>query len=299
MTITASMVKELRDKTGAGMLDAKKALTENDGDMEKAVDWLRTKGIAKAAKKAGRVAADGMVLAVSSGTKGAVVEVNAETDFVAKNETFKEFVQKLADVVLQSGTTDMDALANENWPEGGTVGEKVTDLVATIGENIGIRRAATLEVSSGAVAAYVHMGGKIGVLTAVEASEANDTLTETARQVAMHVAASNPQALDRDSIEPAVVEREKSVLTEKAKESGKPEAIIEKMLIGQMNKFYEESCLTEQAFIMDTDRKVADVVSGAVSGAKVIAFTRFALGEGIEKQEDNLAEEVAKMRASA
>lgn len=295
MQISATMVKELRDKTGAGMMDCKKALGETEGDFEQAVDWLRKKGIAKAAKKADRVASEGLTFAYSEGKKGVLIEVNAETDFVAKNEQFTQFVQKVAEIALESGETDIEKLSAMSWPEGGTVAEQLTELVATIGENMTIRRATVLSVSKGAVASYVHMNGKIAVLTALSADEENDKLQETARNVAMHVAASNPQALDRDSVDAELAEKEKQVLVDQAKQSGKPDNIIEKMVEGRMNKFFEEICLTEQAFIMDTDQKVKDIVANAAPGAKVAGFARFELGEGVEKKSEDFASEVASM----
>ena len=296
MTITASMVKELRDRSGAGMMDAKKALTETSGDMEAAMDWLRTKGIAKAEKKSGRVAAEGIVFATASGNKGAMVEVNSETDFVSKNEQFQAFVKNLADVVLSTGKTDIEALKTETYPGSSeTVGETFTNLIATIGENMNMRRAEVLEVASGAVAGYVHMGGKIGVLVAIEAGSSSDKLSETARQVAMHVAASNPLSLNAEAMDQGAIDREKAVYVEQARESGKPDNIIEKMVEGRMRKFFEENCLVDQAFIMDTDRKVGQIVEGAENGAKITAYTRFGLGEGIEIEEEDFAAEVAKV----
>ena len=295
MNISASMVKQLRDKTGAGMMDCKKALGETEGDFEQAVDWLRQKGISKAAKKAGRVASEGLTFAYSEGKKGVLVEVNAETDFVAKNEQFTQFVQDLSELLLQTGETDVEKISAMAWPAGGTVAEQLTELIATIGENMSIRRAVVMSVSTGAVASYVHMNGKIAVLTALSADEESDKLQETARNVAMHVAAANPQALDRDCVDADLVDKEKQVLVEQARESGKPENIIEKMVEGRMNKFFEEICLTEQAFIMDTDQKVKDVVAGAAPGAKIVDFARFELGEGVEKKEDDFASEVASM----
>jgi len=298
MQISASMVKELRDRTGAGMMDCKKALGETSGDFEAAIDWLRKKGIAKAEKKSGRIASEGMAYAYSTGTKGCLVEVNAETDFVAKNEKFTSFVENLAQLVAKTGTTDVEAIKALSWPEGGTVAEKLTELVATIGENMSIRRATVLEVTSGAVASYMHMGGKIAVLVAVSAPSAGDNkLADVARNVAMHVAAANPASLDRASIDPELVARETNVYKERALESGKPANIVDKIVEGQISKFYEEKCLTEQAFIMDTDQKVGDVVAKAVSGAKITAFARFELGEGIEKKQDDFAAEVASMSA--
>ena len=295
MQISASMVKQLRDQTGAGMMDCKKALGEAEGDFDQAVDWLRKKGIAKAAKKSDRVASEGIAYAYSEGNKGCLVEVNAETDFVAKNEKFTQFVQDLSELVLKTGDTDIKKLSAQAWPTGGTVAEQLTELVAKIGENMTIRRATVLSVSKGAVSSYIHMNGKIAVLAALSAEEESDKLQETARNVAMHVAASNPQALDRDSVDAELVAREKQVLVDQAKQSGKPDNIIEKMVEGRMNKFFEEICLTEQPFIMDTDQKVKDVVENAAKGAKIVDFARFELGEGVEKKEDDFAAEVASM----
>ncbi|MDD9913005.1 MAG: translation elongation factor Ts [Alphaproteobacteria bacterium] len=291
MTVTAAQVKELRDKSGAGMMDAKKALVENNGDMEAAMDWLRTKGIAKAAKKASRVAAEGKVLATSNGTAGAMVEVNSETDFAAKNEKFQEFADTMLNLVLESGESNVDTLLGMTYPNSDiTVKDKQTELVATIGENISLRRAAYASNESGTVGAYVHMGGKIGVLTTISGATAQD---EVAKQIAMHVAASAPQFLTRDDINPDVLAREKAIYEEQAAASGKPENVVQKIVDGRMNKFAEEICLVDQAFVMDTDRKVGQVVSEAASGASLSAFTRFALGEGIEKKEEDFAAEVA------
>ena len=298
MTITAQMVKELRERTGAGMMDSKKALVENGGDFEAAIDWLRTKGIAKAEKKASRVASEGMVFTLAEGNKGVVVEVNSETDFVAKNDQFQAFVKQLAAMILESGETDVEALKSANWPEGGTVSEKLTDLVATIGENISIRRAQTVSVPNGVVSGYMHMGGKIGVLTAIEAPEASDTMAEVARNISMHVAASNPQFLDRSSIDADVLARETAVYEEQARQGGKPDNIVEKIVMGRVNKFCEEICLVDQAFVMDTDRKVGQVVTDANADAKLSTYVRFVLGEGIEKEEGDFAAEVAAAVAS-
>jgi len=298
MTITAQMVKELRERTGAGMMDSKKALVENGGDFEAAIDWLRTKGIAKAEKKASRVASEGMVFTLTEGNKGVVVEVNSETDFVAKNDQFQAFVKQLAAMILESGETDVEALKSANWPEGGTVSEKLTDLVATIGENISIRRAQTVSVPNGVVSGYMHMGGKIGVLTAIEAPEASDTMAEVARNISMHVAASNPQFLDRSSIDADVLARETAVYEEQARQGGKPDNIVEKIVMGRVNKFCEEICLVDQAFVMDTDRKVGQVVTDANADAKLSTYVRFVLGEGIEKEEGDFAAEVAAAVAS-
>ena len=290
MAITAADVKKLRDATGAGMMDCKKALTENGGDFDQAVDWLRAKGIAKAAKKGDRVAAEGMVAMVAQGNKGAIVEVNSETDFVAKNDKFVEFVNNVAKVVLETKISDVEELKSAAYPTGGTVEETLTNLIATIGENMNLRRAQFVEVENGSVAAYSHMNGKIGVITVLEGSaEAADT----AKQIAMHVAAQNPQALNREAVSPESLAREEAVFKEQAAASGKPEAVIEKMIVGKINKFYKEVCLVEQPFIMDTDKTVAKVAEEA--GCVVKEYVRFGLGEGIEKKEEDFAAEVASM----
>lgn len=290
--ITAQMVKELRETTGAGMMDCKAALDENKGDMEAAIDWLRKKGIAKAAKKASRVASEGLAFAVAEGNKGAVVEVNSETDFVAKNPDFRAFVESLAKLVLSTGTTDVEALKTLKMGDA-SVAETLTNLVAKIGENMNIRRAQTLSVDKGVVSAYVHGAGKIGVLVAVKTASADAKVAETARNIAMHVAAANPLFLDNTSVDNAALEREKTVFADQARQGGKPEAIIAKIVEGRVAKYYEEVCLVEQPFVMDQDRKVKDVVKGAAADAEVSAFVRFQLGEGIEKVVSDFAAEVA------
>ncbi|MCP5404968.1 MAG: elongation factor Ts [Pseudomonadaceae bacterium] len=295
MAVTPQMVKELRDKTGAAFGDVKKALDEVGGDMEKAVDWLREKGMAKAAKKSGRVASEGIAWAVSGGTRGVVIEINSETDFAAKNEQFSGFVKQVAQLALENGSGDVEAIKALPM-DGKTVGEKLTELIATIGENMTLRRAAMLEVGSGTVGAYNHMGGKIAVLAAVQADK---DVADVAKQVAMHVAASNPQALDRNSIDQDVLAREKAIYEAQAKESGKPDAVIAKMVEGRVNKFLQESCLVEQPFVMDPDRTVGKVVADAAAGASVAAFVRFGLGEGVEKQESDFAAEVAAAVSAA
>ncbi|MEM9060037.1 MAG: translation elongation factor Ts [Pseudomonadota bacterium] len=293
MAITAAMVKELRDKTGAGMMDAKKALTETDGDMEAAIDALRVKGLAKADKKSGRTAAEGLVAVASGGGAAAVAEVNSETDFVARNAEFQEMVAGITAAAL---TVDgVDAL--KAAPLGGkTVGEIITDKVATIGENMSLRRMAKL--SGDVVATYVHNAvatdmGKIGVLVAINGGDAGKA-TEVGKQVAMHVAATSPKSLDVADLDPAVVEREKQVLTDQARESGKPEAVIEKMIAGRLNKFYQDVCLLKQAFVINPDLSVEKAVAEACPGATITGFVRFAVGEGIEKEEEDFAAEVAK-----
>ncbi|GBQ89677.1 elongation factor Ts [Acetobacter nitrogenifigens DSM 23921 = NBRC 105050] len=294
--ITAALVKDLREKTGAGMMDCKKALNEAGGDIEAAIDWLRTKGLAAAAKKSGRVTAEGLVGVVSEGRRGAMVEVNAETDFVARNEAFQGFVESVAKVALKVGD-DLETVKAAALETGRTVAEELTHLIATIGENMSIRRVRVLEVPSGEVATYVHGAlkpglGKIGVLAAVEAPTAGDAIVALGRQVGMHVAATRPAALDISSIDPASVEREREVLKEQARESGKPEAIIEKMIEGRIRKFYEEVVLLEQVWVHDGESRVKAILDKA--GVKLAAFDRFHLGEGIEKEESDFAAEVAK-----
>ena len=299
--ITAASVKELRERTGAGMMDCKKALAENQGDMEASIDWLRAKGLSAAAKKAGRTAAEGLVGVAVEGKKGALVEVNSETDFVAKNDKFQDFVREVSQIVLDSGD-DVAALKAAAYPGGGTVEDKLTDNIATIGENQSLRRAAVLEVSEGAVVSYVHNAvapnmGKIGVLVALEGSAPADTLAALGKQIAMHIAAANPQALDAEGLDPAMLEREKAIATEKANESGKPAEIVAKMVEGTMAKFRKENALLSQLFVMDNKTPVADVVAAASKDAAapiaLKAFKRFQLGEGIEKKESDFAAEVA------
>jgi elongation factor Ts len=286
-TISAQMVKELRDSTGAGMMDAKKALTEVGGDMEAAVDWLRTKGLAKAAKKAGRVAAEGLVGVAVKGGTGVAVEVNSETDFVGKNGDFQALVRGITTAAL--GVGDVDALKAAPL-DGNTVEGAVTAAIATIGENMTLRRMA--KVSGDHVAAYVHNAaadglGRIGVLVAVTGAD-----TGIAKQIAMHIAAFNPASLSEKDLDPALVEREKKVLTEQARESGKPEAVIEKMIVGRMAKFYEEVTLLGQKFAMNNDITVGQAAKEA--GVEVVGFVRMAVGEGIEKEKEDFAAEVAK-----
>jgi elongation factor Ts len=299
--ITAGLVKELRDKTGAGMMDCKKALTETAGDLEGAVDWLRKKGLAAAAKKAGRVAAEGLVGVAAEGARGAVVEVNSETDFVARNETFQEFVAGAAKLALDAGG-DLEKLAGMTHPAGGTVASRLTDMVAKIGENMSLRRTGFLAVDDGVVAGYVHNQaapglGKIGVLVALESKGDKDKLAAFGRQLAMHVAATNPQAIDSASLDPAAIERERNILVEQARASGKPDNVIEKMVEGRMRKFYEEVCLLDQTFVIDGESKVRQAVERAAKEAgapiRVAGFHRFQLGEGIERKEEDFAAEVA------
>ncbi|MCW3475222.1 translation elongation factor Ts [Limobrevibacterium gyesilva] len=294
--ITAALVKDLRERTGAGMMDCKKALTESGGDLEAAIDWLRKKGLSAAAKKSGRVAAEGLVGVASEPGKAAMVEVNAETDFVARNEAFQALVQQVAKTALQVGE-NIDAIKAAPYPgTGRTVAEELTHLVATIGENMNIRRARVLTVAKGAVASYVHQSlkpglGKIGVLVAVEGDSEAGALETLGRQVGMHVAATRPEALDADSVDPAALEREKAVLSEQARASGKPEAIIDKMVEGRIRKYYEEVVLLEQVWVHDGESRVKAVVKKA--GATLGGFARFQLGEGIEKTTGDFAAEVA------
>jgi elongation factor Ts len=291
MAVTAEMVKDLRERTGAGMMDAKKALDENGGDMEKAIDWLRQKGVSKAAKKSGRVTAEGAVAALSDGTTGVVVEINCETDFTGRNENFTGFVKQVAEAAMAAKAGDVETIKGLKLASGKTVGDALTELVSTTGENMTIRRAAKLTVDNGIVGSYVHLGGKIGVLVAIEGT----TDATVAKQVSMHVAASNPQALDKSSIDPALLERERAIYVAQAAESGKPANVVEKIVEGRVNKYLEEVCLVEQPFVMDPDRKVGKVVSDAAAGAKVTGFVRFGLGDGVEKVQEDFAAEVAKV----
>lgn len=299
--ITAAMVKDLRERTGAGMMDCKKALGETGGDMEAAVDWLRTKGLAAAAKKAGRTAADGLVGVAVKGNRGAVVEVNAETDFVAKNDQFQQFVREVTEIALETGDS-VEALLAATHPAGATVKDVLTGHIATIGENMNVRRAAVLAVDPGVVVSYVHNAageglGKIGVLVAVQSSAPADQLAALGKQLAMHVAAANPLALDEGGIDPEVVERERAIAREKAAGSGKPADIVEKMVEGGVRKFVSESTLMGQVFVIDGKTKIADVIAkaGKDLGAPVSvpAFVRVQLGEGIEKEVGDFAAEVA------
>jgi len=295
------MVGDLRAKTGAGMMDCKKALTEAEGDMEQAIDLLRKKGLSAAAKKSGRVAAEGMIAAVGNDKCGALVEVNSETDFVAKNDAFQAFTNGVAEVALNANPADVDTLKGLDFPASDrTVGDELTHQIATIGENMNIRRFARLESASGVTASYVHGGGKIGVLVQLDAEKGDDPkVAETARMLAMHVAAANPQYLSREDVPADVVAREKDIMRVKAIESGKPENIVEKIIEGQINKFYGEICLLEQVYVIDTDQKVGKVVEALAkqlgSPATLAAYCRFQLGEGIEKKEDDFAAEVASM----
>ncbi len=297
-TITATIVKELREKTGAGMMDCKAALAETDGDMEAAVDWLRAKGLAKAATKAGRVAAEGLIGLAADTKEAALIEVNSETDFVARNETFQAMASGIAKAAV-AAKGDLDKLLKAKFPGGAaTVADTVKKMIGTIGENMTLRRTAFLDVKNGAVASYMHNMmapglGKIGVIVALESTGEPTQLAGFGKQVAMHIAAANPQAVDDESLDEAVIAREKAVLTEQAKESGKPDPVIEKMVEGRLRKFYEDVVLLAQAFVHDPDKTVAKAVADAEKAAgapiKITGFYRFALGEGIDRTADETA----------
>ena len=298
--ISASLVKELREKTGAGMMDCKRALSETAGDVEGAVDWLRKKGLAAAAKKAGRVAAEGLIAVSVAGPVGAVVEVNAETDFVSRNDTFQSFARAAAELARNRGD-DVETLKTLPLASGRSVGDELTHLIATVGENMALRRAKQLTVKSGVVASYVHSAvapnlGRIGVLVALESTGSAERVASLGKQLAMHVAAANPQYLDVASVAPEALERERGVLREQALASGKAGQIVDKMVEGRLRKFYEETVLLEQIFVVDGETRVAKVIEAAAKEAgapiKVAAFARFALGEGIERGATDFAAEV-------
>ncbi|MBN9333548.1 translation elongation factor Ts [Devosia sp.] len=302
MEITAALVKQLRDSTGVGMMDCKKALAETNGDMEAAVDWLRTRGLAKAAKKADRVAAEGLVGVATSGTKAAVVEVNSETDFVARNEQFQNIVGTVAKLALDADG-DVAKLAEMPFPGAGhSVQAELTEAIAKIGENMNLRRTVTLSVTDGVVESYVHNAvkgglGKMGILVALESTGDKAALAALGKQLAMHIAATNPLAIDPSELDQEVVARERSIILEQVKESGKPAEIAEKMVEGRLRKYYEEVTLLAQTFVIDGETKVADAIKNAEKevGApvKLTKFVRYALGEGIEKVETDFAAEVA------
>ena len=301
--VTASLVKELREKSGAGMMDCKKALKEMDGNIEEAVDWLRTKGLASAAKKAGRVASEGLVGIASMGTSGAILEVNSETDFVARNDDFQAFVSNITGLAASAG--DLDSLKATAYPgEDRNVEEQLTHMIATVGENMGLRRMSVLNVDSGIIASYMHNAisnglGKIGVLVALQSNGDATKLNTLGKQLAMHIAAAAPQSVSRDDLDQEIVERERQVLSDQARDSGKPEEIIEKMVEGRIRKFYEEVCLLDQTYVVDGESKISDVLENAAKelGCPVIitAFDRFALGEGIKKEKEDYASEVAAL----
>jgi len=301
---TAADVKNLRERSGAGMMDCKKALEETNGDIEAAVDALRAKGLAAAAKKSSRTAAEGLVGVAVEGTKGVAVEVNSETDFVAKNDQFQDFVRKTTAVALGASSDDIEALKAAAYPDGGTVSEKLTNNVATIGENQQVRRMKTVSVSDGVIVPYMHNAaapnlGKIGVLVALESEGDKAKLEELGKQIAMHIAAAFPMALDADGLDPEVIARERAVAEEKAKESGKPAEVQAKMVDGAINKFAKENALLSQLFVMDNKTPIQQVVdqAGKDAGAKIVLkdYVRFQLGEGIEKEESDFAAEVAAM----
>jgi elongation factor Ts len=301
MSVTAALVKELREKSGAGMMDCKKALSETDGDMEAAIDWLRTKGLATAAKKSGRVASEGLVAFAVDGTRGALIELNAETDFVARNTEFQEFASTLATLALAAD--DIEALGGVDYPDTGrNVSEELTHKIATIGENMSLRRIESVSVGSGSVVSYMHNStapglGRIGVLVALESSADTAVLEELGKQIAMHIAATSPASLSVDDLDPESVQRERDVLIEQAKASGKPQEIAEKMVEGRMKKYYQEVVLLEQTSVIDGETQIAGVVANAAKSAgtdiELTAFARFNLGEGIEKEETDFAAEVA------
>jgi elongation factor Ts len=302
MAITAQQVKELREATGVGMMDCKKALDENGGDMEAAIDWLRTRGLAKAAKKAGRVAAEGLVGVYVDGTRGAIVEVNSETDFVARNEQFQAIVANAAELALKAGG-DVAALAAMAYPgTGRSVADELTNAIATIGENMTLRRCAAITVGAGLVGSYVHNVvkpglGKLGVIVGLESTGKAEVLAGLGKQLAMHIANTKPLAVSADELDPAVVERERAIFAEQAKASGKPDEIVAKMVEGRVRKYYEEVTLLAQTFVIDGETRVADVVKAAEKDAgapiKVTGFVCYVLGEGIDKVETDFAAEVA------
>lgn len=303
--ITAQMVKDLRDSTSAGMMDCKKALTETNGDMEAAVDWLRKKGLSAAAKKSGRVAAEGLVAVATSGKKAVAIEVNAETDFVARNDAFQAFATNAAKVALEAGVSDIETLKTKDYPATGrNVQDELTQIIATIGENMNLRRMTSLSVSNGIIASYVHNSiapnlGKIGVLVALESTADQGKLMELGKQIAMHVAAARPEALNIADVDTSALDRERNVLSDQARASGKPEDIIAKMVEGRLRKYYEEVVLMEQVYVVDGESRIKDVVAKAAkdlgADVKLTGFVRYQLGEGIEKATDDFAAEVAKM----
>ncbi len=300
VSITASMVSELRKKTGAGMMDCKKALTETAGNMEEAVDFLRKKGLSAAAKKSDRVAAEGAVVAAAAGAVGVLVEVNAETDFVAKNADFQQFIQGIATVGLENAVTDIESIKTLPFPgTGRTVAEELTHQIATIGENMSLRRLDRCDAGEGVVVSYIHGAGKIGVLVELKTASADAQVEELARQIAMHVAAANPQYLKRDQVSSEVVDKEKEIMRVKALDSGKPENIVEKIIAGQINKYYGEVCLLEQAFVIDPDQTVGKIVEKLAkelgTAIELSNYVRYQLGEGIEKKVDDFAAEVASL----
>jgi len=310
--ITAGLVKELRDKSGVGMMDCKKALTENNGDIELAMDWLRTKGLSKAAKKSDRIAAEGLVAVAltdtGAGMTGAVVEVNSETDFVARNDLFQAAAKQAAKAALTVPAGDIQALNQAVLPDGQVLSDLITNLIATVGENMVVRRSVRFDVPEGAVAAYIHNAvspdlGRIGVLVALKSTGPKDRVTDIGRKVAMHIAATSPLALTTDEVDPAAVEKERAIFAEQAAESGKPPAVVEKMVEGRIRKFYEEVVLLKQNFVMEPELTVEAYVAKAAKElgheVTVVGFVRLALGEGVEKKVDDFAAEVASMTGQA
>ena len=305
--ITAALVKQLRDKTGAGMMDCKKALTETDGELEAAVDWLRKSGLAQAARKAGRTAAEGLIGLATAPGKAALVEINAETDFVARNSDFQTVVREVATIALDC-EGDLERLSAAPYPgTGRTVAEEITNLIATIGENIQLRRTAVLSIPAGAVGDYLHMPaspglGRLGVLVAVESKAPAESLERPAHELAMHIAAASPQSVSRDSLDPAMVERERAILAEQARAEGKPEKIIEKMIEGRLRKFFEDVVLLEQTWVMDGESRVKSVLESLAgelgTPVAVSGFVRYQLGEGIERESKDFAAEVAEQLGS-
>lgn len=292
MAVTAQMVKELREKTGAGMMDCKKALTENNGDMEKAIDWLREKGMAQAAKKADRIAAEGLTAIKVEGNSAVIVEVNSETDFVAKNDQFKQLIEEVSSFLLSKKPSTVEEALKEEMDSGQTLEQYFNDAIAKIGEKLSLRRFHISEKSDGDIfGSYLHMGGRIGVLNVLEGGN-----EEVAKDIAMHIAAINPRYINRDAVPADEVAREKEVLTQQALNEGKPENIVEKMVIGRLNKFYEEICLLDQPFVKDSDQKVGKYLKSHNSSIK--SFVRYEVGEGMEKREENFAEEVMSQMKS-
>lgn len=306
--VTAAAVKEIREKTGAGMLDCRKALAENGADMEAAIDWLRKKGLAAAAKKSGRIAAEGLVAVSTSANRGAIIELNSETDFVARNDQFQALAKGIAALALSKGGNDAEALKAAPYASGKSVQEEITNAIATIGENISLRRSAEVAVSKGVVASYIHNmvspgAGKIGILVGIESEGDSAKLEALGKQIAMHIAATRPESLSTAELSPASIERERGVFREQALASGKPADVVEKMIEGRIRKFYEEVVLLEQVFVVDGKSKVSAVVEATAKEigkpVKITQFVRFQLGEGIEKQETDFAAEVAAAAGAA
>ena len=305
--IRATLVKDLREKTGAGMMDCKKALVENGGDIDRSIDWLRTQGLAAAAKRSSRVASEGLVGVSTLGRKGSLVEINTETDFVARNVKFQEFVETVTNISLK-GNGSIEELNSATYiGTDKTVSETLTNMVATVGEHMDLRRTTVLEVDNGVVCSYMHNSlraglGKIGVLVGLESNGNRKQLESFGKKLAMHIAASNPQVLSQRDVDTVDLEREKSILTEQARESGKPEEIIKKMVDGRLHKYFEEVCLLEQTYVIDTDSKVSKAVEAATkeidAPIEISGFARFALGDGVLKKEEDFAEEVAAVASS-